>query len=141
MIRIPPEVAIKATIRPGSVYYFPEDSFHSEQPHYFIVINADPTSDLMIILVCASSQIEKTKLRRRSCPTETIVEISTDQYSEFTVNSIIDCNYVLEKSIDQLIVKLKAGELVLKTEMDIELVNVLRMSVLSSPELNIKNNS
>ncbi len=133
LIRIPPEVAIKATIRPGSVYYFPEDSFHTEEPHYFIVINLDPLTDRVVILVCASSQKDKTKLRRSACPTETLIEISPIQYCDFTKNSIIDCNYVLEKNIEQLIEKLRNGELVLKSEMNIQLVNLLRQGVLRSP--------
>jgi hypothetical protein len=133
LISIPPEVAIKATIRPGSVYYFPEESFNTEEPHYFIVINIEPLTDRVVILVCASSQIDKIKVRRNTCPSDTLIEIGTLQYCDFKVNSIIDCNYVLEKNIDQLIEKLKNGKLALKSEMDIKLVNQLRQGVLNSP--------
>lgn len=133
MIRIPPEVAIKATIKSGSVYYFPEESFQSEEPHYFIVINLDPQTDRVVILVCASSQINKSKLRRSACPTDTMIEIGPVQYSDFTKNSIVDCNDVLEKNIESLIEKLRDGKLVIKSEMDIKLVNLLRQGVLCSP--------
>lgn len=129
---IPPEVAIKATIRLGSVYYFPEESFHSSESHYFIVINKKPYEDTVLFLVCSSSQIEKVRQRRKNCPTSTLVEITTDQYSDFSVNSIVDCNYVIEKSINQLIEKLSNGELKLKNEMDESIVKQLREGVLCS---------
>ena len=132
MVRTPPEVAIKATIRPGSVYYFPEDSFNTEEPHYFIVINRDPLSDTVVILVCASSKIDKVKVRRVAFPSNTLVEISPTQYCDFKVDSIIDCNYVLEKNIEQLVEKLSDGKLALKSEMDIEIIDQLREGVLHS---------
>lgn len=133
MVYVPPEVVIKATIRPGSVYYFPEDSFNTIEPHYFIVINREPLTDTLVILVCASSKIDKVKSRRATCPANTLIEITPAQYCGFTVDSIIDCNYVLEKSIDQLVDKLKSRKLMLKIEMDINIVNKLRDGVLSSP--------
>lgn len=138
LIRIPPEVAIKATIRPGSVYYFPEDSFHTEEPHHFIVINMDPLTDSAIILVCASSQVDRVKVRRSTCPSDTMIEVSPTQYSDFTKNSIIDCNYVLEKNIEQLVEKLRDGKLMFKSEMNIQLVNLLRQGVLCSPVIEMR---
>ena len=134
MLDIPPEVQIRATIRPGSVYYFPEESFQSPEPHYFIVLNTDPQLDSVILLVCASSQIDKVRRRyKRICPIETLIEVTPVQYPGFTVNSIIDCNYVLEKSIDQLVEKLEQEKLKLKEEMNISLVGQLREGVISSP--------
>ena len=58
-MEVPPEVQIKGTIQPGSVYYFIEETFSSPEPHYFIVVNIDPYSDTIIILVCASHSIDK----------------------------------------------------------------------------------
>ncbi|MFC2017711.1 hypothetical protein ACFLTQ_00195 [Chloroflexota bacterium] len=133
MVHIPPDVAIKAAIQPGSVYYFPEDSFNTEEPHYFVVINLDPSEDTVIILVCSSSRIEKVRQRRIVFPSNTLVEISPEQYCDFKVDSIIDCNYILEKNIEQLVEKLSQGNLLLKSEMNIEIVKKLREGVLDSP--------
>jgi len=133
LIKVPPEVAIRSTIRRGSVYYFPEDSFQSSEPHYFIVLNTNPLEDEAIFLVCASSKINKVKQHRSTCPYETLVEITPDQYAGFKVATIIDCNDVFEKSIDQLVDKLLKEELKLKSEMDISIVEQLREGVMSSP--------
>lgn len=131
-MRIPPEVSIKASIRPGSVYYFPEESFQSSDPHYFIVVNLDPISDVAILLVCASSQLEKVRQRRVTCPGETLVHVNPSQYKGFTKPSVIDCNYVIEKSVDQLVDKLSQGRLQIKPEMDLSLVGTLRSLVVFS---------
>lgn len=130
---IPPEVALKSTIKLGSVYYFSEESLRSPEPHYFIVINKDPHEDKIIFLVCAQSQITKVKQLRKNCPPETLVEINPKQYTGFRVDSIIDCNNVWGKSIDQLVDKLAREELKLKPEMDVPLVKRLRAGILCSP--------
>ena len=133
MIEIPYEIRIKSTLKSGSVYYFVEESFTSDEPHYFIVISEHSDRDAVVLLVCSSSQIEKVKNRRRYLPTKTLVEIDPSQYSAFTKNSIIDCNQVFEKSIDEIVQKLEQGLLKMKAEMDISLVEKLRNAVLESP--------
>ena len=132
MIKIPPEVQIKSTIKPGSVFYFPEHTFKSAEPHYFIVLNHKPISDDVILLVCASSKVKKVKRRRRNLPSTTVV-IRKEQYADFTENSIIDCNDVFNRSIRELVEKLEQGELKPKKEMGIALVKKLREAVDKSP--------
>jgi hypothetical protein len=133
LVEIPPEIAIKSTIQPGSVYYFPEESLHSTEPHYFVVININPLNDSAIILTCSSSKIEKVKSRRKSCPSVTLIEINPIQYPDFSIQSIIDCNVIFEKSISQIVEKLSSGNLRLKTEMDLSLVNSIRKGIMASP--------
>ncbi len=139
MVKIPPEVAIRGTIRPGSVYYFPHESFSSPEPHYFVVINIDPTIDEVILLICASSKIANVKSQWRNCPDETLVVISPHQYSGFKSLSILNCNHVIEQSIDQLVERLSNGQLKLKPEMSIELVEQLRQGVIISPTVSGRN--
>lgn len=132
MIDVPPEVRIKSTIKSGSVYYFAEETLTSDEPHYFVVINHNPITDNVILLVCASSKIERVKKRRSDLPM-TVVEVKKEEYDGFKKDSIIDCNDVLKKPINQLIQKLEEGKLELKPIMDIELVNKLRKAILQSP--------
>ena len=134
-MKIPPEVQIHATIQPGAVYYFVEETLYSRAPHYFIVLNHHPAEDEVILLVCASSRIQETKTRakRRSLPDSTLVEIQRDEYPDFTTDSIVDCNYVLHRSIEHLVNKLKQGNLQLKSVMKSSLVEKLRKGMLDSP--------
>jgi hypothetical protein len=133
LIDIPPEVALKSSIKPGSVYYFHDSDLTSDQYHNFIVINVDPLSDEILLLVVASSQIDKVKWRTRSLPKQSVVEISPQKYPGFTCKSIVDCNEVFYKDIGLLIQKLSDGQLFFKTEMDASLVQRLRNGVVSSP--------
>jgi hypothetical protein len=131
LVRIPPEI-LKASIKPGSVYYFHEESIKSQEKHYFVIINKNPSTDEVLLLACASSKIEKVKHFRKYCPPETIVIISPEQYSDFSVISVLDCNYVFTKRIYSLMKKYTNKELLVKTEMDISLVELLRKGVLAS---------
>jgi hypothetical protein len=133
---VPPEVAIKATIKPGSVYYFRHESFvNSEVPHYFIVINLDPLSEEAILLVSSTSRPFKVRQRYLNCPEKTLVEVTPAQYPGFSLTSIINCNNVIAETIDSLINRLANKELVMKMEMDIRLVEQFREGVLASPEI------
>lgn len=74
---------------------------------------------------------------RRRCTglTGTAIEIKKEEYTCFTVDSIVDCNNVFRKGIDQIVQKLKMGKLKLKAEMDMGLVERLRAGVLKSPKV------
>ena len=118
MAQIPPAVQIKSAIKPGSVYYFPDATFSSTEPHYFVVLNHNPLTDTFLVLVCASSQIEKVKRRRQhTCPANTLVELSSAEYSGFTNPCIIDCNDVHEYTIDDLVNMKSRFDLKTKPEM------------------------
>ena len=134
MVQIPPSVQIKSAIKPGSVYYFPEASFSSSEPHYFVVLNHNPLTDTFLVLVCASSQIEKVKRRRqRTCPANTLVELSPSEYSAFTKPCIIDCNTVHEHTIENLVSMRGKYDLKTKPEMAAAIVETLRQAVVASP--------
>ena len=132
---IPPEVAIKASIRPGSVYYFPHEALHSPESHFFVVINIDPFSEQVILLVCSSSKIDKVKRCNKHNAPETLVEIKREEYDDFTCDSILDCNTVFPESIESLVQRLASNRLDRKSEMDIALVEKLRRGVLASRQI------
>jgi hypothetical protein len=133
MIHIPPEIRIKSTIRSGSVYYFPEESFSSEEPHFFIVLNHSPVDDAVLLLVCSSSRTDAVKRRRRDLPPETLVELRKDEYTDFTEDSIVDCNNVIKRTMGYLVSKLNEGDFKIKPAMSTDLVERLRQAVLCSP--------
>lgn len=134
---IPPEVAIQASIKPGSVYYFPHEALTSPESHFFVVINTNPFTEKVVLLVCASSKIETVKRRNRNNPPETVVEIRRDQYSDFTCDSVFDCNSVFPQSVEVLIERLSSNRLKLKAEMGVELVEQLRRGVLASRQVSL----
>lgn len=106
MIEISPEIKIQTTLCKGAVYYFVEPSFTStNEGHFFVVINETPQTDSSIILVCATSQIQKKKkfVESRGLPPETLVEVVVGQYKHFQVPTVFNCNDPLEKTKESLI--------------------------------------
>lgn len=138
MVDIPARVQIEATIKRGAVYYFKEESFPSQESHFFVVLNHSPLSDVILVLACASSQVEKRKdiAKRLNFPDTSLVFVSPLEYGEFSKDTVFDCNSVIEKSIQTLVGKLEQGELRLcGTEMPEEIINRLIAGVLVSPQI------
>ncbi len=139
---IPPEIIIKGAIRPGSVYYFPSERLTSTDSHYHVVINRNPFTEQVILLVCGSSRVDTVKRRNRGRSPKTLVEVTPEQYSLFSDVTIFDCNNsVFIYTIEDLIQRLSSHRLeCCTTEMPLDLVKLLREGVLASPviERNIK---
>ncbi len=132
MSKISPEVIIRKSIRPGTVFYCKDDRLSSPESHFFIVINHDPLQDQLILLLCASSQVENVQRLRSSQPEETLVEIKPGDYPDFNKYTIIDCNEVFPTEITKIIEKYASGDLKIKTDMDSGIIDLLRYGVLHS---------
>ena len=131
MTRIPSGI-IKASIKAGSVYYFRDEHLNSSYKHYMVVLNKKPKTDEVILFACGQSKIRNVKLLRSNCPPETLVIITPKQYSGFRVDTIFDCNNVFPQSINNIADKYEKGELIVKTEIDIKQVELLRQGVVAS---------
>jgi hypothetical protein len=64
---------------------------------------------------------------------ETLVRVNPSQYADFTVPSIIDGNYVHQRSIGELEKKIIRGTLEIKADMDMVLIKRMRAAVKLSP--------
>jgi hypothetical protein len=127
------EKYIRSTITAGSVYYYYEAALNSPKQHNFVVINADPAKDKIIFLLCCSSQIENVRNLRADCPAKTLIEILQYQYSRFTADTIIDCNYVFEHTVSEIARLFAKRKLEERPVMDIRLVQQMRAGVILSP--------
>jgi hypothetical protein len=127
----PSRFDLRATIQPGSVYYFYDSNLTSSDPHYFIILNKNPLTDRILLLVCSSSQLQAVRKRRALRP-ETVVEISPLEYSDFTRDSIVDCNTVFEKSTGELQRKYDSRQLRVQAVIGPDILEKLRDAVLES---------
>jgi hypothetical protein len=132
------KLLITAPIQEGAVYYFIDPTFYSVEPHYFIVMNVDPSTDEVFLLLCSSSQIEKVKARRNRMPDETLVELSPGDYCDFTKDSIVDCNKVHERSKELINNKILAKEVEMKAALPPEVLERLRAGIAASPMVSRK---
>lgn len=97
-----------------------------------VVLNNNPQTDEYVLLVCGQSKILNVKRLRSNCSTETLVVITPNQYSEFSVDTIFDCNNLFPQSINNIARKYDNEELIVKPELDYVLVELLRQGVLAS---------
>lgn len=140
-MEISADIRILATIQTGSVYYFVEESISSKGPHFFVVLNRNPRTEECLILVCASSQVEKRKniAEKLGFPPETLVSISPVEYPLFTKLTIIDCNRAFEKTSQSLVDKLQSGKLRVCTEiMPENIIQALIRGILASSQVSEK---
>lgn len=123
---------IRLSLRSGTVYYMRDRALTSVQPHYFVVVNADPLGEEVLLLTVASSKIDKVKRRRAKEPESTVVEIPLSEYVDFTKDSIIDCNQVFTKSLQDLCSQWQRKEIVPKQDIPKEVLGKLQQGVLDS---------
>ncbi len=134
-MEIPPEIKINYTLEQGYTYYFMEESFSSDDPHYFVILNSNLDEADDIYFVNATSQIVKVRdrqsiLGRRP---DSYVEVKKEDCSFLTKDSIFDCNSVTKKSKQSLIDKVSNEELGLVGSIDQNILDKIIAGVLLSP--------
>ncbi len=102
-MRIPAEAYIPVLLRQGNVFYFDEPSFREETSHNFVLLNSQPTPKSPLVLVWATSKIEKVRRFRREESSSTVVIVRPNEYQHFTKETAFDCNECLVKSCGDLI--------------------------------------
>lgn len=133
-MKIPPEIQIDATLYSGSVFYFVEERLTSDEPHYFVTLNREPTSDPLLLMVCSTSKLDKVRLRNiNNNPDDTLIKVFPSQYPEFSKTSIFDCNSLFLKTTANLVSKLNEGKLKIKPKMPDDILIKLRSAVKASP--------
>ena len=128
-------VPLRLTLRSGTVYYFEHRGLTSGEPHFFIVLNAEPQSDKVLILAVGSSQIDKVRCRRAGLPPESLVVVDQSDYPDFSKPTVIDCNQVFELSKEELIQKFNGRELRHHLDLPKEVLQKVWVGVKKSPRV------
>lgn len=126
---------IRLGLRQGTVYYMAERGLSSVEPHYFVVLNKNPLGSKIVLLLVASSQVEKAKGRisRKKLPPESLVVIDQTAYDDFTKESCIDCNKLFTKSLEELCEQWRKKEIRPHKDLPRALVEKLIEGVMASP--------
>lgn len=122
---------LRLGLRAGSVFYFQSRELTSELPHFFIVVNHDPIGKQLLLLTIVTSNVADVRTRNHD-RLETVVEISPDEYSEFTLPSAIDCNVVLEKPLAELVGMIQRQEVRYHRDLPSEIFAKIKAAVLAS---------
>jgi len=134
VVDIPPEVQIRSTLRCGSVFYRKEESFVGDDPHYFVVLNRDPACDDRLVLINATSKLDKA--RARNLNPATLVIVTKGQYSDLRDDSAFEGDSTIVRTVDQLVAKAEQGEVTrLHGYMPDSIVQMLQAAVLASRQI------
>jgi hypothetical protein len=128
--RLPLE--LRAGLRAGSVFYFRSRELTSREPHFFIVVNREPVRNELLLVTIVTSNIADVRTRNRT-RMETVVEITPNEYSEFTRLSAVDCNVVLEKPLAELAGMVRRKEVRYHRDLPPNIFEKIRAAVLASP--------
>lgn len=122
---------------PCAVYYMEEPSFDTADSHFFVVLNVDPRHGEVVILACASSQVEKAerRARLRRYPAGALVHTGPADYRPFTKPTVFDCFQPLIKDVADLVELYRRGRLKFITPMPEAVVQQLRVGAAMSPDL------
>jgi hypothetical protein len=133
-LELPPQV-IRKILKPGSVFYFAHQESTGDEPHYFVILNKDPQTDELLILVNATTKIEKRRsyISRNGLPDGTLVVLKPEDAPFLKKESAFDCNYPRMIPVGDLVEKFRTKELKLRGEADATIVEQLRNAVLISP--------
>jgi len=109
---IPAKVRIPLCIEQGSVFNFKWEVAginRQSKNRYFVVVNRNPKTDTFLIMLTSTTQIERKKefARRAGISDETIVTVTSSEYSTFSAESAFNCNDVYEVEITDLIKKIE----------------------------------
>ena len=132
------EQLIRLKIKSGSVFYYVEKTFvTSNEPHYFVVLNRNPSTDPFLVLVCITSHVQKVK-KIWGHALNTLVEVGPKAYSKLKCPSIVNCNRYTPKTIEQL--SFEAQTRILKHDdgIDESLLLLLRKALVASDQIEPK---
>lgn len=91
-----PEQLRRALVQTGSLVRFaPGTVFGNTNHHIGVVVNADPNTQQAVVVVCASSQVEKLRAfiaRRDNLSPNTLVCITGGSYPHFGKDTAFNCN-------------------------------------------------
>jgi len=142
MLPIDPEIQIKSTIKPGSIFLFADDDYLNSTPHYYVVLNHNPLKDTVLLLVCAVTLDGNVfcNIDNSPYPRETYVDVTPNQCSILRHVSLFDCNRVKERELAKLVDKLREKKLKHIGIIEHDVLKSLRTASIISPaiEENIK---
>ena len=134
-MEIPSDVFLQGSIEQGVIYYFQESSFVSDDSHFFVVLNRNPKQETYIYFVNATSKVDKAykRITDQRLPNETLVQVEPNEFSEFTVLSVFDCNSVTKKHVAELKKLIDSGTLTIRGKVSDEILAKLKSAVKKSP--------
>jgi len=133
MILFPSKIFI-SRLRRGSVIKFTHPEF-TDKPHYFIVLNDNPSKDGFLLLVASTATTDWIKkiINRQKHLGGGYVFVKTGEYRYFDRDSYINCHKAYSFEIGKLKERYERGLVELKDSLPQELIDRVLKGCLDSP--------
>jgi len=133
-LEIPPQI-LKKILKPGTAFLFDQETFKGRKPHFFVVLNHNPQTDELLLMVNATTKVDNRRFEMEltGVPEETLVVVKAGECSFLIKESAFDCNFPTIRSVDDLVLKFQQKALKMVGEISEDLLSKLRFGVLQSP--------
>ncbi len=127
-------------MRAGTVFYFIEETFKVNRPHYFVVLNTPSAKTDNLVLVCAITLDLKVADRctKLGFARETFIDVTPADYSPLKHPSLFDCNSPIVKPLQVFVQKIATKKLKYCPPIGPALLTRLKSGVLASPMVSPK---
>ncbi|MDP3770263.1 MAG: type II toxin-antitoxin system PemK/MazF family toxin [bacterium] len=139
-MEIPEKIRIPLCIEQGSVFNFFidfSDSKRQSKNRYFVVLNRNPKTDVVLIMITPTKQVQKKKdfVRRSGITEKTIVEVKAKEHPIFTTDSAFNCNEIFEVKMDDLIRKIEENGSMNHPKLANNILKRIMTGINESPEI------
>ena len=139
---VPAKVRIPICIEQGSVFNFHieiNDPKRQSKNRYFVVLNKNPKTDSVLILVTPTRQIARRKefIQRAGISEQTLVSVSPKEYPVFTSESVFNCNDVIEVNMVDLIRKVDSDGSMNYPKIPNSILTKLIIGINKSPRISV----
>lgn len=142
MVDIPANTTVPVCIEQGSVYLYSINKLNNDGTTYagsrfFIVLNTNPKTDQVLVMVTATTKIIEQERYVSSIgeSKDTIVRITPKDFSPLSAESIVNCNNIYEISLVDLVGKIDAGGKVFFEKLPKDIVSSLVTGALISNQV------
>ncbi|MBL0126579.1 MAG: hypothetical protein IPP83_03780 [Flavobacteriales bacterium] len=127
----PREVFVQQ-LRVGSILYFLNPDFVSDDPHFHVCMAEAHGS---LYLTCCTKQYEKRRrfIESRGLPFSTLVRLVPSGINEFTLETFVDCDRIFRYTHDDLYAIYKTGGLRIRGEVSEAQHEEIQTGLLESP--------
>ncbi len=141
-MEIPPEIVVPTCIEQGTVFHYTLEATNHDGAIYrgnrfFVVLNAKPQTDPNILLVTLTTKIENQRrfIQQIGESPETLVEITSSDFSPLSSISAVNCNKIYEISMDELIDKVRNGGKIFFEKLSKTAVSAILSGVIKSSQV------
>lgn len=107
-------------------------------PHFYVLLNTPINGSLILVMVHASSQLNRIQSIESSEPDGTLVYVGIGEYTEFIKSTVFDCNVITPMTKEKFIEKYGKDQIEIKSDISALIVCTLQKGVLKSRKIELR---